>query len=93
MNPTSCRISCRAISACDRSLYGVVWVAVASAGVVGPILMARAFDATGTYQVTLTWLAAAIGATALFIVFLPRYDALRSVAARVDLTANARDLG
>ena len=55
--------------------------------------MARAFDATGTYQVTLTWLAAAIGATALFIVFLPRYDALRSVAAIVDLTANARDLG
>ena len=38
-------------------LYGLTWTAYAIAGAIGPILMGRAFDATGSYRVLLVQLA------------------------------------
>jgi hypothetical protein len=38
-------------------LYGVTWTFYAVAGAIGPILMGKAFDVTGSYQALLTQLA------------------------------------
>ena len=41
------------------TLYGFTWTAYAFAGAIGPILMGRAFDATGSYEALLVQLALA----------------------------------
>jgi predicted MFS family arabinose efflux permease len=65
-------------------LYGFTWTAYAVAGAIGPILMGRAFDATGSYQTLLVTLAAATLAVAALMLLLPRYrDDLLPVAAGV----------
>jgi predicted MFS family arabinose efflux permease len=56
------------------TLYGFTWTAYAIAGAVGPIIMGRAFDATGSYQALLTQLGIATLAAASLMLFLPRYQ-------------------
>lgn len=55
------------------TLYGLTWTAYATAGAIGPILMGRAFDATGSYAALLLRLAAATLVVAALNFLLPRY--------------------
>ncbi len=56
------------------TLYGLTWTFYAAAGAIGPIILGRAFDVTGSYVSLLTWLAAALGLTAATNLLLPRYS-------------------
>ena len=60
-------------------LYGLTWTFYAVAGAVGPVLMGRAFDLTGSYETLLTRLAFATVAVAVLMFFLPPYRAMQSV--------------
>jgi MFS family permease len=55
------------------TLYGLTWTAYAIAGAIGPVIMGRAFDATGSYAALLVQLAAGTLAVAGLTLFLPRY--------------------
>ena len=55
------------------TLYGLTWTAYAIAGAIGPVIMGRAFDLTGSYQALLLQLAVLTAATASLLFFLPRY--------------------
>jgi cyanate permease len=55
-------------------LYGFTWTAYAIAGAVGPILMGRAFDATGSYTVLLTQLAIGTFAIEALMLLMPGYE-------------------
>lgn len=57
------------------TLYGFLWIAAASAGAVGPILMGVAFDVTGSYESLLVTLAIASLGVATPMLAMPRYDA------------------
>jgi MFS family permease len=57
------------------TLYGLTWTAYAVAGAIGPVLMGRAFDATGSYEALLGQLAAGTLAVAALMLLLPRYGA------------------
>jgi MFS family permease len=61
-------------------LYGFTWTAYAMAGALGPILMGRAFDATGSYEALLVRLAAVTVIVAALMLFMPRYDPEAGVA-------------
>jgi MFS family permease len=54
-------------------LYGLTWTAYAIAGAVGPVLMGRAFDATGSYTALLTQIAAGTFLIAGLMLLMPRY--------------------
>ena len=69
-------------------MYGFTWTAYACAGAIGPILMGKAFDATGSYEPLLLQLAAATLAVAALMLLLPRYPAVESPRATTD-TATA----
>ena len=56
------------------SLYGLTWTAYAIAGAIGPVLMGRVFDATGSYTSLLLILAGTTTAAALLMLLLPRYS-------------------
>jgi MFS family permease len=47
------------------TLYGIAFAGAAAAGAVGPVLLGRAFDATGSYGALLPRLALGVGAVAL----------------------------
>ncbi len=64
------------------TLYGVTWTFYAAAAAVGPVILGRAFDSTGSYTSLLVILAAALALAAVLNLFLPRYSAL----AATDLT-------
>ncbi len=55
------------------TLYGLTWTAYAIAGATGPVVMGRAFDATGSYTALLTMLAAATVVSAGLFLMLPKY--------------------
>ena len=55
------------------TLYGLTWTFYAAAGAIGPVILGRAFDATGSYSSLLVLLAAALGLAAATNLFLPRY--------------------
>jgi MFS family permease len=55
------------------TLYGFTWTAYAIAGAAGPVIMGRAFDATGSYGALLVQLAVATLAAASLLLLLPRY--------------------
>lgn len=55
-------------------LYGCTWTAYAIAGALGPILMGRAFDATGSYDALLVNLALGTVGIAGLMFMMPRYD-------------------
>jgi len=56
------------------TLYGLTWTFYAAAGAIGPIILGRAFDATGSYSSLLILLAAALGLAAGTNLLLPRYS-------------------
>jgi MFS family permease len=55
------------------TLYGFTWTAYAIAGAIGPVIMGKAFDATGSYQTLLARLALFTLAAASMMLLLPRY--------------------
>jgi cyanate permease len=56
------------------TLYGLTWTFYAAAGAIGPVILGRAFDATGSYASLLVLLAAALGLAAAMNLFLPNYS-------------------
>lgn len=54
-------------------LYGFTWTFYAVAGALGPVLMGRAFDLTGSYQTFLVQVAWGTLAVATLMLLLPRY--------------------
>lgn len=54
-------------------LYALTWTFYAVAGAIGPVLMGKAFDATGSYAALLLWLAVATLVIAPLMLLLPRY--------------------
>jgi MFS family permease len=55
------------------TLYGVTWTFYAASAAVGPIILGRAFDSTGSYVSLLVILAAALALAAAMNLLLPRY--------------------
>jgi predicted MFS family arabinose efflux permease len=55
------------------TLYGIVFSASAVAGAIGPILLGRTFDRTGSYEALLLWLAFATFCAGALMLTLPRY--------------------
>jgi len=56
------------------TLYGVAWTAMGVAAAVGPFLMGRAFDRSGTYDGVLAWLAVTTLAAGALMLILPPYN-------------------
>jgi MFS family permease len=56
------------------TLYGLTWTFYAAAGAIGPVILGRAFDATGSYASLLVLLAAALGLATAMNLFLPKYS-------------------
>jgi predicted MFS family arabinose efflux permease len=54
-------------------LYGLTWTFYAVAGAIGPVLMGRAFDVTGSYEALLVRLAFVTLIVAALMLTLPRY--------------------
>jgi MFS family permease len=61
-------------------LYGLTWTFYAAAGAIGPVLMGKAFDMTGSYEALLVQLAFATFAVAALMLFLPRYGSVETRA-------------
>ncbi len=57
------------------TLFGIAWMAFGLAGAVGPIALGRAYDATGSYDVVLVWMAAVTLGMAALMLSLPSYTA------------------
>jgi cyanate permease len=55
------------------TLYGFTWTGYALAGALGPVLMGKAYDLTGSYQALLVLLAGATFVSAALYLLLPRY--------------------
>lgn len=55
------------------TLYGLTWTFYAAAGAIGPIILGRAFDITGSYASLLGMLAAALALAAITNLLLPHY--------------------
>jgi len=56
------------------TLYGLTWTFYAAAGAIGPVILGRAFDLTGSYTSLLIVLAAALGLVAATNFLLPTYS-------------------
>ncbi|MGD0129714.1 MAG: MFS transporter [Terriglobia bacterium] len=56
------------------TLYGLTWTFYAVAGAIGPILLGRAFDLTGSYAPVLGALAVATALAAVLLILLPQYS-------------------
>jgi cyanate permease len=56
------------------TLYGVTWTFYAAAAAVGPVILGRAFDSTGSYTSLLVILATALALAAAMNLFLPSYS-------------------
>ena len=61
------------------TLYGITWTFYAIAGAIGPVILGRAFDSTGSYTSLLTLLAVAMALAGALMLLLPRYSTLASV--------------
>jgi MFS family permease len=55
------------------TLYGLTWTFYAAAGAIGPVILGRAFDLTGSYTSLLIILAAALALAAAINLLLPNY--------------------
>jgi MFS family permease len=55
------------------TLYGLTWTFYAAAGAIGPVILGRAFDATGSYASLLSLLAGILGLAAVMNLLLRRY--------------------
>lgn len=71
------------------TLYGFSWTAYAIAGAVGPVIMGRAFDATGSYEALLLRLSIFTVVTAALMLFLPRYEWMRRWSVASELVVGA----
>ena len=60
------------------TLYGLTWTFYAAAGAIGPVILGRSFDATGSYASLLMILSASTAAVAALLLCLPRYRAAQS---------------
>jgi MFS family permease len=58
------------------TLYGLTWTFYAAAGAIGPVILGRAFDLTGSYTSLLVVLAAALSLAAAMNLLLPKYSDL-----------------
>jgi MFS family permease len=56
------------------TLYGLTWTFYAAAGAIGPVILGRAFDLTGSYTSLLVVLATALAIAAAMNLFLPKYS-------------------
>jgi len=56
------------------TLYGLTWTFYAAAAAIGPVILGRAFDSTGSYTSLLVGLAAALAVAAAMNLFLPNYS-------------------
>jgi MFS family permease len=56
------------------TLYGLTWTFYAAAGAIGPVILGRAFDMTGSYASLLTALAGILTLAAVMNLFLPKYS-------------------
>jgi predicted MFS family arabinose efflux permease len=63
------------------TLYGFTWTAFACAGALGPILMGRAYDLTGSYERLLTTLALGTLVVGSLMLIVPRYGRAHVIAA------------
>jgi MFS family permease len=55
------------------TLYGLTWTFYAAAGAVGPVILGRAYDSTGSYESLLVLLAGALALAAAINLLLPKY--------------------
>jgi MFS family permease len=55
------------------TLYGITWTFYAIAGAIGPVILGRAFDSTGSYTALLTLLAIVMALAGGLFLLLPRY--------------------
>ena len=55
------------------TLYGLTWTFYAAAGAIGPVILGRAFDSTGSYASLLVILAVALSLAAAMNLLLPKY--------------------
>jgi len=56
------------------TLYGLTWTFYAAAGAIGPVILGRAFDLTGSYTSLLVVLAVALAIAAAMNLLLPKYS-------------------
>jgi MFS family permease len=56
------------------TLYGLTWSFYAVAGALGPVILGRAYDSTGSYTALLSILAGATAMGAVLMLALPRYS-------------------
>jgi len=56
------------------ALYGLTWAFYAAAGAIGPVILGREFDLTGSYALLLVILAAALALAATANLLLPQYS-------------------
>jgi len=68
------------------TLYGFTWTAYAIAGAIGPVIMGRAFDLTGSYQILLSSLSVLTLFAGVLMLLLPRYG---TTASHYELTAES----
>jgi predicted MFS family arabinose efflux permease len=61
-------------------LYALTWTFYAIAGAIGPVLMGKAFDASGSYATLLLWIAGSIVVVAPLMLVLPRYESATTPA-------------
>jgi nitrate/nitrite transporter NarK len=61
------------------TLYGLTWTFYAVAGAIGPVILGRAFDSTGSYTSLLTILSFATALAGVLMLLLPRYSRPESV--------------
>jgi cyanate permease len=62
------------------TLYGITWTFYAIAGAIGPVILGRAFDSTGSYTALLTLLAAVMALSGGLMLVLPRYSKPKHLA-------------
>jgi MFS family permease len=68
------------------TLYGLTWTFYAAAGAIGPVILGRAFDVTGSYASLLALLATMLAVASALNLLLPKYsDSFR----RLDVMAGS----
>jgi hypothetical protein len=75
-------------------VFRVVWPDLdghAIAGAIGPVIVGKAFDATGSYRALLIQLAALTAGSAALLLFMPRYNDARTYS-EPPLDASAPDV-
>lgn len=55
------------------TLYGLTWTFYAAAGAIGPVILGRSFDLTGSYTALLVTLGIAFSVISALLLLLPRY--------------------